>query len=65
MDKPNTVLAYLCYTYDGEDETVLMDVAGNTREERIQDGERQARKMLEEGISFDVFLAEDDEMEPA
>jgi len=59
MTHPTPSIAYVCYSYDGDEDTMIINVKGCTREEKIAHGERQAQDILEKGIRFDVFLYED------
>ena len=56
MTTSKTQTALICYRYDGEDQSIIIDVTGNSREEMIADGKRQAREILEEGIRFSIDL---------
>ena len=48
--------ALILYRYDGEDQDIMIDVVGNTRDEVLEDARRQAREILEEGIRFEVSI---------
>lgn len=56
MTTSKTQTALICYRYDGEDQSIIIDVTGNSRLEMIADGKRQAREILEEGIRFSIDL---------
>ena len=63
MTQPTPSIAYVCYSYDGDEDTMIINVEGCTREEKIAHGERQAQDILEEGISFDILLPDDAQAE--
>lgn len=51
--------ALILYRHDGEDQDIMIDVVGTTREEVLEDARKQAREALEEGIRFEVSIRRD------